>query len=555
MSNRNLAHGFAFVNAPTVPRMRMTSSFLEQVEVAAVSDARFPIPRHIGRNLQDAGKRLLPPGSGVIPYFLASDKATRTFIDSVKRAMQHDVAAGLPADPIAHSVNVANEQLDIASDLSWAKHLVDHRVDLINQEWVSMVTATRSDLLGDPASDKALAAMPALLRQLFSTPELDAAAALLKGTQYSETDKLLMYWVAAALSYGENQGDRNAVYGGKTPSSASGMWATTRAADIDGKKAVGKRVDTRFIARAKQLYDAALPKNARFGFDKVLGGLGTIMDHHDRIKKEWKWEAAKGWSPMRPKDAGVAYRYRTILALPDLGYSWLQTLYHIRNYDDKVLSTAQDKDRMAKDLAFSALCLDGMNLIATVWKSLGASVDKNGLPALKPNAVTPLSMAQRRDLGNAHSAAAVASKKIISSKWNPKRTYYNATMKQWYSRPHKGMDLAVRNKPLLAISDGYITEAGFQPKGFGYWCILYVPEYRASYRYCHLSSYAFDPDNLPVQVLRGEMIGTSGATGNADGPHLHFEYMPDILKDGKYVRGPQVDPLKDPYQGWKYTYI
>lgn len=54
-------------------------------------------------------------------------------------------------------------------------------------------------------------------------------------------------------------------------------------------------------------------------------------------------------------------------------------------------------------------------------------------------------------------------------------------------------------------------------------------------RYCHLSRFAVDAG---TQVARGQTIGYVGSTGDATGPHLHFE----VRKNGVAV-----DPM--PYLG------
>jgi murein DD-endopeptidase MepM/ murein hydrolase activator NlpD len=49
--------------------------------------------------------------------------------------------------------------------------------------------------------------------------------------------------------------------------------------------------------------------------------------------------------------------------------------------------------------------------------------------------------------------------------------------------------------------------------------------------YVHLSTALVKPKQ---RVARGAMVGLVGSTGNATGPHLHFEV---------HVRGAAVDPL------------
>jgi murein DD-endopeptidase MepM/ murein hydrolase activator NlpD len=51
-------------------------------------------------------------------------------------------------------------------------------------------------------------------------------------------------------------------------------------------------------------------------------------------------------------------------------------------------------------------------------------------------------------------------------------------------------------------------------------------------RYGHLSAYKIKKGQ---KVSAGQLIGLVGSTGNATGPHLHFEIM---------IKGKKVNPLK-----------
>ncbi|HEX6558684.1 MAG TPA: M23 family metallopeptidase [Longimicrobiales bacterium] len=84
---------------------------------------------------------------------------------------------------------------------------------------------------------------------------------------------------------------------------------------------------------------------------------------------------------------------------------------------------------------------------------------------------------------------------------------------------HRGVDLAVPvGTPVAAMKSGTVEFAG-EMQGYGMVVIL---RHGASLRsvYAHLSQ---------ISVRRGDrvegrqVIGLSGASGNASGPHLHFE--------------------------------
>jgi murein DD-endopeptidase MepM/ murein hydrolase activator NlpD len=95
-------------------------------------------------------------------------------------------------------------------------------------------------------------------------------------------------------------------------------------------------------------------------------------------------------------------------------------------------------------------------------------------------------------------------------------------------RTHQGNDLhAPTGVPELAIVSGNVTYGGGGGGGMG----AYIAGDDGNrYVYYHLSQYV----GPPRHVSPGEVIGKVGATGDATGPHLHFEIHPS--------GGPAVDP-------------
>lgn len=88
---------------------------------------------------------------------------------------------------------------------------------------------------------------------------------------------------------------------------------------------------------------------------------------------------------------------------------------------------------------------------------------------------------------------------------------------------HRGTDIfAPKGTPVLAVDDGLIRAAN-DPKG-GQVTYLRCAD-GAVYYYAHLDQYV---GTYPRAVVAGEVIGTVGTTGNAQGttPHLHFEVHP-----------------------------
>jgi murein DD-endopeptidase MepM/ murein hydrolase activator NlpD len=98
-------------------------------------------------------------------------------------------------------------------------------------------------------------------------------------------------------------------------------------------------------------------------------------------------------------------------------------------------------------------------------------------------------------------------------------------------RFHSGLDYpAPAGAPVLAAAAGRVTHAG---PALGGWGTLVVIDHGQGLRtwYAHLSAARV---RVGQSVLRGGLVGRVGATGNATGPHLHFEVR---------LRGAAVDPL------------
>lgn len=99
------------------------------------------------------------------------------------------------------------------------------------------------------------------------------------------------------------------------------------------------------------------------------------------------------------------------------------------------------------------------------------------------------------------------------------------------NRFHAGLDLpAPYGARVRAARKGRVVKAGWSSDGFGY---LVVIRHRRHVRtmYAHLSHIGV---HRGERVVAGERIGRVGASGEATGPHLHFEVR---------RRGAAVDPL------------
>lgn len=104
-------------------------------------------------------------------------------------------------------------------------------------------------------------------------------------------------------------------------------------------------------------------------------------------------------------------------------------------------------------------------------------------------------------------------------------------------RTHHAIDIAApRGTPLVAIVDGTVTRKHWNALG-GNTLYLRSADGRFDYYYAHLDTYE---SGLAIGsvVRRGDHVGTVGSTGNAQGPHLHFQVL-DVSRGG---RGVPVNP-------------
>ncbi len=104
----------------------------------------------------------------------------------------------------------------------------------------------------------------------------------------------------------------------------------------------------------------------------------------------------------------------------------------------------------------------------------------------------------------------------------------NFTQYYWYGHP--GIDIALPEGTGVVASDtGTVTFAGWNIYGFGN---LVVVNHGNGYEtfYAHLSGISVVPGQI---VYQGNIIGSTGNTGNSSGPHIHFEVR---------INGAQDDP-------------
>ncbi len=99
-------------------------------------------------------------------------------------------------------------------------------------------------------------------------------------------------------------------------------------------------------------------------------------------------------------------------------------------------------------------------------------------------------------------------------------------------RWHSGIDLpAPMGAPVYAARSGRVVWAGWRDGGWGFLVVVAHGHGERS-MYAHLSRIDV---RVGVQIGQGVRVGLIGATGDATGPHLHFEVR---------IRGASVDPLR-----------
>ena len=91
---------------------------------------------------------------------------------------------------------------------------------------------------------------------------------------------------------------------------------------------------------------------------------------------------------------------------------------------------------------------------------------------------------------------------------------------QGYRFDHRAVDIAgPLGAPVTAADRGVVIRAGWNYQGYGRFVII---DHKIDYLtlYAHLDTIFVREGDI---VAQGQVIGTVGATGNATGPHLHFE--------------------------------
>ena len=107
-----------------------------------------------------------------------------------------------------------------------------------------------------------------------------------------------------------------------------------------------------------------------------------------------------------------------------------------------------------------------------------------------------------------------------------------------YTRMHRGVDFAApTGTPIYAAGNASVVEAG-RKGGYGIYARLrHDGGYETAYGHMRALAKGLKPG---TSVHQGQIIGYVGATGEATGPHLHYEVL---------ARGQQFNPLGVKFSG------
>ena len=109
--------------------------------------------------------------------------------------------------------------------------------------------------------------------------------------------------------------------------------------------------------------------------------------------------------------------------------------------------------------------------------------------------------------------------------------------------PHEGLDfLAEIGDPVLACLHGRVSDVSSSDSGYGNQIVIEHNDGFVTW-YGHLDSTVCHPGD---DVVRGEIIGYAGNTGDSEGPHLHLTvqhrghgmsgyWLPDVVDPQNYL--------------------
>ncbi|WP_393062785.1 peptidoglycan DD-metalloendopeptidase family protein [Streptomyces sp. LN549] len=187
------------------------------------------------------------------------------------------------------------------------------------------------------------------------------------------------------------------------------------------------------------------------------------------------------------------------------------------------------------------LTLGGKSTSQATTTSTGSTTPSKAAPKAPVKTVTKASTASNvsssSDASSSEETSAPAAQSNDSGYVHPvpgnHTTAYRASGANWSSGSHTGIDFPVSTgTSVKAITSGTVVTAGW---GGAYGNEVVIKHADGHYsQYGHMSSLSVSAGQT---VTAGQQVGLSGATGNATGPHLHFE-----VRTGP-AYGSDIDPI------------
>ncbi|GLX77991.1 family M23 zinc metallopeptidase with OapA domain protein [Thalassotalea insulae] len=131
--------------------------------------------------------------------------------------------------------------------------------------------------------------------------------------------------------------------------------------------------------------------------------------------------------------------------------------------------------------------------------------------------------------------------KYISSNFKPKR--FHPIQKRW--KAHRGTDYrAKKGTPVVASGNGRVIKASYNRFNGNYVFIQHGNNIVT--KYLHFTKRAVKSGQ---RVKQGQVIGYVGATGLAEAPHLHYEFLLNgVHRNPRTVKLPDAQPIAKKYR-------
>jgi murein DD-endopeptidase MepM/ murein hydrolase activator NlpD len=145
--------------------------------------------------------------------------------------------------------------------------------------------------------------------------------------------------------------------------------------------------------------------------------------------------------------------------------------------------------------------------------------DTSSAPSKSSKSSTPSKSSTQKASSATEKKATTGSHSLVAPVNGPLGTPYHVAGSSWSKGYHTGVDFPVATGTTVkAVGAGRVVTAGWGGS-YGYQVVIRHADGRYS-QYAHLSAISVKAGQ---SVGGGQRIGRSGSTGNATGPHLHFE--------------------------------